>query len=256
MIKHLSSRAHTDEVIGTSTMINEAVNKSAYKNEGLSNLNKKLTAKNNELTIAQNRKKKNDETKKVANAKRLRARAFSSFAYSARGVSLRALKDLSAGGQLIYEVVKRHWTGFKNLPQSEQTAKVLSFVEEIERPAYSAALQSGNLLDNLEELKKSNSFFIGTVANRTKIEVANKELENVAEARKNTKHIFDQMINYLNGLSEAEESAELAELCSTISRIIDKANSVVQSRLTRNGSNGDFEEENDENLDEKTEEDS
>ncbi len=65
MIKQLSSRAHTDEVIGSVTMAIDVVDKSAYKNDGLSSLNAKLAEGNDDLTTAQNRNRGNDETQKV-----------------------------------------------------------------------------------------------------------------------------------------------------------------------------------------------
>ena len=62
MINPLLSRAKTDEVTGTGTIIVDTVKKSAYSDQKLTDINTLLESNVEKLAVAQDRKRKNDET--------------------------------------------------------------------------------------------------------------------------------------------------------------------------------------------------
>jgi len=233
MITQLLSKSNSDEIIGIGTTLVDVVEKSAYKDSRLEGLKEKLSVGIKDLTTAQNRKRKNDETEEVWNSEKLRDKGFQSFKFAAKGVTLRSDKVLSDFGKTIYEVIKRHGLDLHNLPHAEQTAKMQSLFGELETPICKTAIDGSSLTDVYAEMKASNQVFLDGLAKRTISDAIRKEAEGAVIARKNAKHLMDQFINYLNSIGVIDNSTELKDLSNRIVAVIDKANANIHARITR-----------------------
>ncbi len=255
MVKLLSSRANTNEVSGATSTVVDVVEKSAYKDETLTGLNVKLKKEGEDLTTAQNRKRKNDLTDQVDALEDGRDYGFKALSFTTKGLTFRFDETLATNAKLIYEVIKRPGLSLYNLPNLEQTAQMKSLNEELNRSKYKEALEITKLQVVFDEMNMLNGKYLAGVTNITESvsKIIDEDTKKVAEARKNVKDTLGAMIGYLNGIIVINESVELKQLCDSFSVIIDKANSVINARVKRS-KNGKEDDETDE-LDDELEND-
>ena len=254
MNKLLLSRANSKELSGTITTVVDVVGKSAYEDKKLANLNTKLKKEGDDLTAAQNRKRKNDLTQVVDDLEKGRDKGFKALSFTTKGLTFRMDERLSGYAKLIYEVIKRHGLSLYKLPDIEQTAQMKSLSAELRKPENKAAMDATGLTIVFEEMNKLNKRYLDGLAslNDSKRKKAQEATKNVTEAGKKAKATLDAMIGYLNGCIEVDESIELKDLCENIGVIIDKANTNIHTRINR--SKNDDDDETDE-LDFELEED-
>ena len=254
MNKLLLSRANTRELNDVVTIVVDAVDKSAYKDDKLTKLNVKLKKEGDDLTVAQNRKRKNDLTDVVEGLKKEREHGFKAFSFTTKGLTFRKDETLSTNSNLIYEVIKRHGLSLYNLPNMEQNAQMKSLRTELNKPEYKAAMDITGLTVVFDEMNLLDQKYQEGVANRTDSEqkMAEEVTENVAEASKKTKATLDALVGYLNSCVAVDESVELKKIYEKIEMTIDKANINIHSRINRgkNGSNGTEADELDDELEE------
>jgi hypothetical protein len=240
----LLSNANSDEVIGVSTSVIDLIEKSNYKNENLVSLKELLKENNKELTTTQNRKRKSDDSDEVKRLKTLRKNALSALTFVIKGLVYSPDKTVSGNALIIKEIISRHTKDIKSGTYNEQTAKIQSLIDELEQPKNKAILESLSLAAQHDELKLSNTTFIDGVSKRTISDASHEEIEESSIARKKTKKMLDHLINHLNSLSLIDKAIELKELNNSLSGIIDKANSNIRSRNTRNNGNGEKPDDN------------
>ena len=89
-------------------------------------------------------------------------------------------------------------------------------------------------------MKDAHLAYLNGVANKEKVDSENETTERVVKAKKDTRLVFDQMINHLNSISIIKDSVELNTLCKSLSSIIDKANTNIHRRM--NGGKNSSEE--------------
>jgi len=253
MIKLLLSRANNKELSGVATTVVDVVEKSAYKDDKLTNLNMTLKKEGDDLSTAQNRKRKNDLTEVVDELETGRKNAFKAFSFTTKGLTFRNDETLKSNAKLVYEVIKRHGLRLYSLPGMERTAQLKSLRAELSKPEYVAAMSVTGLTAAFEEMNLQDQKFQEGSANRTDNE--RKKAEEIpvilSEAGKKTKTYLDTLIGYLNSSIVADNSVELKQLCDNLAIIIDKANANVHARITR-VKNGNAENEQDK-LDEELE---
>ena len=238
MINPLLVRAKTDELIGTGTLVVEIVKNSAYSDSKLSDLNSILEKYVAKLTVAQNRKRKNDETDIVWDYEGGRDDDYKAFKFETLSLKFRRDETIAEKGRKIYEIIERHGTTLYDLPHREQTAKMKSLFEEL-RQTDNVAIMGGTELPVLfDAMVNGNQLFLDSLQSRSKIEEKKDDEETVGETKKPTRTALEQLVNYLNAIIGIDQSAELKSLCSEIKEHIDKANTVIRARKTR-GDNGD-----------------
>ncbi|NJO91474.1 MAG: hypothetical protein HC831_22815 [Chloroflexia bacterium] len=196
MINPLLSRTKTDEVIGTGTIAIEIIKKSAYTDQKLTDLNAELEKNINKLSLAQNRKRKNDETDIVWSNEEARDNDFKVFKYVSLSLKYRPDKTLADKGRKIYEIIERHGTTLYNLPHKEQTAKMKSLFEELSHPNNVSTMDGTELPELLNAMIASNQKFLDSLQSRSKSDSEKEEIENVAETKKSTKVALEQLVNY------------------------------------------------------------
>jgi 23S rRNA maturation mini-RNase III len=233
MINPLLSRAKTDELNSTSTIVTDVVKKSSYKDEKLTEFNSKLANNTAELTIAQNRKKKNDETDIVEHNEDARDDSFQAFKFECISLKYRDDEALKEKARYIYEIIERHGTTLYSLPDNQQTAKMKSLFEEL-KLAKSVEVMEGTELPALfEVMQNKNQTYLDSVASRSKNEAEREDVKLVTEWKKKTKVALENLIGYLNVISSIDQSEALVNLCTEVKSHIDKANSVIRSRNNR-----------------------
>ena len=147
MINHLLSKANSNEVIGTVTVVKDVVEKSDYQNDDLTSFNVKLREEVEKLTTAKNRKQKSDETDVVDSLEEGRDDAYKALTFTLRGMKLRPDETLANNALTIFEIVKRHGLTLYSLPDNEQTAKTNSLIDELSKPKNMAAMEGSIIID-------------------------------------------------------------------------------------------------------------
>ncbi len=241
MINPLLSRAKTDEVVGTSTIVVDVIKKSAYTDQKLSDLNGDLEKNVNKLSLAQNRKRKSDETITVWDNEEARDNDFKAFKFECLSLKYRPDEKLAKKGLKIYEIIERHGTTLYSLPHKEQTAKMKSLFEELNLPSNEETMKGTELPELFNSMIASNQKFLDSLQSRSKSDSEKVEIDNVIETKKPTKLALDQLVNYLNAIIGIDQSAELKNLCSEIKQHIDKTNTVIRSRNSRGNNDAESE---------------
>jgi len=190
------------------------------------------------LTIAQNRKKKSDDSDEVKLLKIAREKSYGSLLFTVKGLALKSDKNISDGASIIKEIMNRHGKGFNNMPYNDQTANAQSMISELDQPKNKAILSVNSLTLSYDELKLSHKAFLDGVSKRTITDASIKEVEDTNIAKKKTRESLDYIVNYLNLTASIEKTDALNELINSLSGIIDKANTSIKTRINRSHGNG------------------
>jgi len=233
MINPLLSRAKTDEVTGTGTIIADTVKKSAYTDQKLTDINTLLESNVAKLAVAQDRKRKNDETDIVWDNEEARDNDFKAFKFLCLSLKYRPDETIAEKGRKIYEIIERHGTTLYSLPHKEQTAKMKSLFEELNQAGNISVMEGTELPELFNAMVTSNRTFLDSLQSRSKNESEKEETYNVTETKKPTKIALDRLVSYLNSIIDVDQSVELKSLCSEIKDHIDKTNTVIRSRTNR-----------------------
>jgi hypothetical protein len=241
MINPLLSKAKTEEVHSTGTVVNETTKKSDYKDGKLTSLQEGLGTNLDDLAVAQKAKRKLDETGTVKENDDSRDDAAKAFKYACISLKYRADEASRNVGEKIYEIIERHGTTFYDLPYNEQTAVTLSLTEELQKPENFSYMEGTELPGLFDFVVSTNQTFIESQTDQAKEKIEQEVAIKVAEAKKATRNALQSIVDYLNAISKIETSDEFTKLCGEIKNHIDKANAVIRSRNSR-GKNNDTNE--------------
>ena len=157
MNEHLNSKANSNEVSGVATLFNEAISQSNVENDLLKKIDNKLEVSNSQLTVALNRKLKNDDTPRVWQLEDYRDSGLKAFFNIIKGNTFRLNDKVSTNAEKIYEVIKRHGLAMHRLPHMEQTATMNSMFDELDKEEFVEAFKITNtkiLLDEIIQVVK------------------------------------------------------------------------------------------------------
>ncbi len=233
MSEHLFSKANSSEVSGVASLFNDLIRQSNIDNELLSQLNDKLDESNRQLTVSLNRKLHSDETPRVWELETLRDRGLKAFFNTIKGGTFRLNDDFSNDSEKIYEVIKRHGLAMYRLPHVEQTATMNSLFDELSQPEFVSALKATNTQVLLDEIKAANKNFLEALNERSDDTAAREEIILLVVARTEVKEGLDQILNYVNTISEVINHPDIKTLKKGLAEIISKANSNIKARLSR-----------------------
>ena len=186
------------------------------------------------LAVAQDRKRKNDETDIVWDNEDGRDNGFKAFKFLCLSLKYRSDETLAQKGRTIYEIIERHGTTLYSLPHKDQTAKMKSLFEELNRPENISTMEGTELPELVNAMVTSNRTFLDSLESRSKNESEKEETDKVTETKKPTKTALDRLVGYLNSIIDVEQSAEFKSLCLEIKDHIDKTNTIIRSRNNRN----------------------
>ncbi len=233
MINPLLSKAKTEEVHGTGNVVDETTKNSGYKDEKFDGLKNDLSANLNNLSIAQNAKKKLEETATVSENDGSRDDAGKAFKYQCISLKYRTDETSREVGEKIYEIIERHGTTFYDLPYNEQTAATLSLTAELQTPKNLSLMGGTELPGLLDVVVSTNQTFIVSQTDQAREKIGQEISIKVAEAKKATRNSLQNIVDYLNAISKIETSDEFVQLSSEIKNHIDKANAVIRGRKSR-----------------------
>jgi len=237
MIEQLFSRANSTEVSGIASRFNDVVEQATFDNELLNQLNVKLNESNRQLTASLNRKLGNENTPRVWELETLRDRGLKAFFNTVKGGTFRLDNEFANHAEKIYEIIKRHGLSMYRLPHLEQTATMNSMFDELSKPEAVAALQATNTQILLDEIKTANENFLSALNERSEDTAAREEIILSVVARTEVREGLEQIINYVNTISDVISSPEIKTLQKELAEIISKANSNIKARIGR-GDNG------------------
>lgn len=233
MVTQISSNVNSTEINGIATRAINSITNSGTTDVVVIGTKDKIENDNNNLTLAMNKKQGSEATPFVQLLEAKRDKGLKSIFKTVDGACYRLVDDVEAAGKMLKEVIKRHGSTMYDLPQDEQTAVMSSFFKELETPAMVAALELAGVTTHVAETKAVNQLYLAEVGKRSSSSAKLEEPQLVGENAKKVKVNLNKLMNYLDSYLEAKEDATLRTLYTELCEIIDQANAIIKSRITR-----------------------
>ena len=239
MVPQLLSNAKAEEIITASDSAIVLTEKSAFKSEDLTEAVGQLKKPKEELVKVIKRKQGSPLTKIVDTNEGLRDGGLKWMFNTVYGGTFALDENIEVHANKLYEVFTRHGLTMYRLPRKQQTAVMASMFEELKSPALAESIQVVGIQHIIDKTQEANQLYLNSEEDRNHDEATKEILKQQRIASKETRDKLDQVVNYLNFISNIKQDAALTELCNEFKELISKTNSAIRARNTRKKKNVD-----------------
>ncbi|MEN8120911.1 MAG: DUF6261 family protein [Bacteroidota bacterium] len=231
MIEQLFSRANSAEVNETATHVIDATKQIKINDELLNALISNLKKVNQQLTKSNELKQSKDGTPDVWDLETLRDRGLKAFFNVVKGGTYRLNDKFAEQSVKIYEVIERHGINMHQLPNKKQTATMNSLFNDLNQRELVEALQATNTQILLNEIKIANQDFLSAFDEHNKDKSGREQVILLIATRTDVRKRLEQIIDYVNTVSNILSKTEIKKLQTKLGEIISKSNKDIKARI-------------------------
>jgi hypothetical protein len=230
MIPQLLSKAKAEEVITVSNSVIVLTQKSTFQNDDLTEAVKRLEVPKEELVKIIKRKKSSDKTEIVDNYEAMRDQGLKWLFNTVYGGTFSLDETFEEHANRLYEVFTRHGLTMHRLPRKQQTAVMASMFEELKSALLQESIQVVGVGHIIDKTKEMNQLYLDSEEDRRHDNASRKILRQQNKASKDTLHELEQVVNYLNFISNIRTTEDIDMLCKEVSELISKTNTAIRAR--------------------------